>query len=242
MHRTTSYCPDLDSGARARHRRLRSATSRSRAPCSTRRCAPSGRPRRFPAADEDYFHDMDGALPLTKEQIQGRNMWIVWTGGNDRLWDVLSPREPRLARLPEDAVVAPDAAVLARHPLELPRPRQRAVLHEGRPAPIRTATGCGSTCATRACGPDPFANADKYQGRPDRRARQDGAGRLLLRRAHRRRRPAAVPESGLRRGRAQEVGLGAVLSRPELLRVAQPGASRTASACRARSATSGRTR
>jgi hypothetical protein len=44
----------------------------------------------FPAADEDYFHDMDGGVELTKEQIQGRNMWIVWTGGNDRLWDVLS--------------------------------------------------------------------------------------------------------------------------------------------------------
>ena len=44
----------------------------------------------FPAADEDYFHDMDGGLPLTKEQIQGRNMWLVWTGGDDRLWDVLS--------------------------------------------------------------------------------------------------------------------------------------------------------
>ena len=46
----------------------------------------------FPAADEDYFHDMDGGLTLTREQIQGRNMWIVWTGGNDRLWDVLSVR------------------------------------------------------------------------------------------------------------------------------------------------------
>jgi hypothetical protein len=29
----------------------------------------------FPAADEDYFHDMDGALPLTREEVQGRNMW-----------------------------------------------------------------------------------------------------------------------------------------------------------------------
>ncbi|MGE3510873.1 MAG: hypothetical protein AB7N65_18535, partial [Vicinamibacterales bacterium] len=44
----------------------------------------------FPAAADDYFHDMDGALPLTTEQIQGRNMWAVWTGGNDRLWDVLA--------------------------------------------------------------------------------------------------------------------------------------------------------
>jgi hypothetical protein len=44
----------------------------------------------FPAADEDYFHDMDGGIPLTKEEIKGRNTWIVWTGGNDHLWDQLS--------------------------------------------------------------------------------------------------------------------------------------------------------
>lgn len=43
----------------------------------------------FPAADEDYFHDMDGGLALTPEQIKGRNMWLVWTGGNDRFWDTL---------------------------------------------------------------------------------------------------------------------------------------------------------
>ena len=67
-------------------------------------------------------------------------MWIVWTGGNDRLWDVLSRREPRLARLPEDGLVAPDAALLARQPLELPRPGQRALLQEGhraRSEPLR---------------------------------------------------------------------------------------------------------
>src|SRR5918994_724184 len=50
--------------------------------------AKAGRPAAsFPAAAEDYFHDMDGALPLSREEIQGRNMWIVWTGGNDRFWD-----------------------------------------------------------------------------------------------------------------------------------------------------------
>ncbi len=41
----------------------------------------------FPAADEDFFHDMDGGLPLTPEQVKGRNTWIVWTAGNDRFWD-----------------------------------------------------------------------------------------------------------------------------------------------------------
>lgn len=41
----------------------------------------------FPAAAEDYFAAMDGGEKLTPDQVKGRNMWIVWTGGNDRLWD-----------------------------------------------------------------------------------------------------------------------------------------------------------
>ena len=51
-------------------------------------------PQSFAFADEDFFHDMDqtktGVLSLNKSQIQGRNMWLVWTGGDDRLWDVLN--------------------------------------------------------------------------------------------------------------------------------------------------------
>jgi GMC oxidoreductase len=44
----------------------------------------------FPAADEDYFGDMDGGVPLSPEEVKGRNTWIVWSGGNDRFWDELS--------------------------------------------------------------------------------------------------------------------------------------------------------
>jgi len=65
----------------------------------------------LPGADEDYFRDMDngatkdpGALArdlalylpgITPEQALkaaaiGRNNWIVWTAGNDRLWDALN--------------------------------------------------------------------------------------------------------------------------------------------------------
>ena len=44
----------------------------------------------FPAADEDYFHDMDGGVRLTPDEVKGRNTWIVWTGGNDRFWDKIS--------------------------------------------------------------------------------------------------------------------------------------------------------
>src|ERR1051326_1294407 len=46
----------------------------------------------FAPADEDYFRDMDvGTGPLTREEVIGRNMWLVWTGGNDRFWDRVIP-------------------------------------------------------------------------------------------------------------------------------------------------------
>ncbi|HEY7306474.1 MAG TPA: hypothetical protein VH601_20280 [Bryobacteraceae bacterium] len=44
----------------------------------------------FRAADEDYFHRMDSGIPLTSDQVKGRNTWIVWTGGNDRFWDTIA--------------------------------------------------------------------------------------------------------------------------------------------------------
>ena len=44
----------------------------------------------FPQASEDYFHDMDGAPRLTPNEIKGRNMWVVWSGGNDYFWNRMS--------------------------------------------------------------------------------------------------------------------------------------------------------
>jgi hypothetical protein len=44
----------------------------------------------FPAADDDYFREMDRGIPLTRDEVIGRNMWLVWTGGNDRFWDTIS--------------------------------------------------------------------------------------------------------------------------------------------------------
>lgn len=41
----------------------------------------------FPAADEDYFAGMDNGVELTPDEVRGRNMWLVWTGGNDLFWD-----------------------------------------------------------------------------------------------------------------------------------------------------------
>jgi hypothetical protein len=46
----------------------------------------------LPAAAEDYFHDMDGGVALSPDEVKGRNSWIVWTGGNDRFWDAISQK------------------------------------------------------------------------------------------------------------------------------------------------------
>src|SRR5678816_200047 len=54
-------------------------------------------PQDFLRPTDDYFHDMDynvvqGApiTTFTQPQVEGRNMWMVWTGGDDRLWDRLT--------------------------------------------------------------------------------------------------------------------------------------------------------
>jgi len=44
----------------------------------------------FTAAAEDYFREMDGGGALDRAEVQGRNTWIVWTGGNDRFWDTIT--------------------------------------------------------------------------------------------------------------------------------------------------------
>ncbi|MEP6678449.1 MAG: hypothetical protein ABJB78_04065 [Betaproteobacteria bacterium] len=44
----------------------------------------------FKHSADDYFHDMDGAVKLDPAEIAGRNMWIVWSGGNDRFWDTMT--------------------------------------------------------------------------------------------------------------------------------------------------------
>ena len=41
----------------------------------------------LPMPTEDYFRDMDGGLALEADEVKGRDMWLVWSGGNDRFWD-----------------------------------------------------------------------------------------------------------------------------------------------------------
>ncbi len=44
----------------------------------------------FPETAVDVFHDMDGGIPLTPDEIKGRNTWMLWTGGNQAFWDYLA--------------------------------------------------------------------------------------------------------------------------------------------------------
>jgi len=117
----------------------------------------------FPAADEDYFHDMDGALSFTPDEIKGRNMWLVWTGGNDKLWDTLAITS--LGSLDFLKTVSS-------HPL-LPasrdnRWRDLGLVNEPcftKPTgPDPNRYGLWLDVRDSACPPDPFANVQKYPG------------------------------------------------------------------------------
>jgi hypothetical protein len=44
----------------------------------------------FKHAEENYFHDMDRGAVLSEDEVKGRNMWLVWSGGNDRFWDKMT--------------------------------------------------------------------------------------------------------------------------------------------------------
>jgi len=44
----------------------------------------------FPHAADDYFHDMDAVPRSTTDEVIGRNVWLVWTGGNDRFWNTMA--------------------------------------------------------------------------------------------------------------------------------------------------------
>ncbi len=125
---------------------------------------------------DDYFRDMDfnvvdGRRPtFTQEQVEGRNMWIVWTGGNDRLWD----------RLTVDSLGTFDLLkTISSHPK---RPYDSPYAGYGRynrwaylglvnepcfkqasgPDPNRF--GLWLDVRDPACPPDPFADAARYPG------------------------------------------------------------------------------
>ena len=140
----------------------------------------------LPAAGEDYFAAMDrgmsqrpelvaAALPFVPPNqalelfVKGRNNWIVWSGGNDRLWDYLA----------NNSFGALDfLKTVSSHP-SLGYGRGKGV--DGRwrylglvnepcfepatgPDPARYGLWLDKRTVSAECPPDPFANAEKYPG------------------------------------------------------------------------------
>ena len=139
----------------------------------------------LPGADEDYFRDMDyGATKnpaqvaaalsayvpgITPQQavsaaVQGRNNWIVWSGGNDRLWDNLSV---------QSAGILDFLKIVSNHPSVKEYSRDNRWNYFGLvnepcfekgTGPRKDRYGLWLDTRRTDCPPDPFENEAKYPG------------------------------------------------------------------------------
>ena len=118
----------------------------------------------FPAADEDYFKDMDGGVALTINEVKGRNNWIVWTGGNDRFWDHLVGKSFGVVDLLKIVSSHPKVVHLSRDT----RWRNLGLVNEPcfeKPkGPSTDRFGLWLDTRLKDCPPDPFENEQKYPG------------------------------------------------------------------------------
>jgi mono/diheme cytochrome c family protein len=133
-------------------------------------------PEQLVRATDDYFHDMDdnvvaGRRPtFTQQEVEGRNMWMVWTGGNDRLWD----------RLTIDSIGTLDLLkTISSHPYPENSPygpgygrhnrwRYLGLVNEPcfseATGPDPNRFGLWLDVRDPNCPPDPFADATRYPG------------------------------------------------------------------------------
>ena len=117
----------------------------------------------FPAADEDYFHNMDGAIPLTADEIKGRNMWLVWTGGDDKMWDTLTATSVGTLDLLKTISSYPGmAASRANRWNYLGLVNEPCFRQAAQPNPDRY--GLWLDTRDSSCAVDPFENETKYPG------------------------------------------------------------------------------
>jgi hypothetical protein len=134
---------------------------------------------RFVQADEDYFRDMDGGVALTPAEVRGRNMWNVWSGGNDRFWDYMT--HPTYGAF--DLL-----KIVTSHPSqEYGRKNRWAELglvnepcFRAPVGPDPAHFGLWLDIRDPSCPPDPFANAEKYPGvKIGARGEDIGGGKVL---------------------------------------------------------------
>ena len=130
----------------------------------TRPPSPASRRSTFVHADGAYFKDMDNGIPLTPDEDQGRNMWLVWTGGNDRFWDGMG--KPTLGGFDLLKIVAPPPGKKMDRQTRwytlgvVNEPCFDGAPPDGDPSRF----GLRLDMRRADCPPDPFANAQKYPG------------------------------------------------------------------------------
>ena len=117
----------------------------------------------FVHAAEDYFHDMDGAVALSPQEVAGRNMWLVWTGGNDRLWNQMTDYTFGAFDL---------LKIVSSHPSQgYSRANRWSYLglvnepcFENATGPDKNRHGLWLDVHAPGCAPDPFEDEVKYPG------------------------------------------------------------------------------
>ena len=130
------------------------------------------------AADEDYFGAMDGGVSrkgqvpaaIHDSFVKGRNNWIAWTAGNDRLWDYLANHSFGALDFLKTLSSHPSLGYGRDHPTD-GRWKYLGLVNE--PCFEKAQTGdpdrYGLWLDKRIvrepdCPADPFANAQKYPG------------------------------------------------------------------------------
>ena len=123
----------------------------------------------FKAADEDYLHDMDrgpnGPIDLSSDPdlIKGRNTWVVWTAGNDRLWDKLTVASVGVLDFLKTLSSYPGLKAIRDNRWEyLGLVNEPCFVKATGPDPKRY--GLWLDQRLPDCPPDPFENEQKYPG------------------------------------------------------------------------------
>lgn len=115
-------------------------------------------------AADDYFRDMDSGIQLSPAERNGRIMWLLWTGGNDRFWNYMV--EPTYGSFDLLKVVAPDPRSLNARPH---RWRSLGIVNEpcfqsARRRDPNRFFGLWVDERKPGCAPDPFEDEKRYPG------------------------------------------------------------------------------
>jgi mono/diheme cytochrome c family protein len=129
------------------------------------------KPEQLVRPTPDYFRDMDDNVPhptLSDADVQGRNMWIVWTGGNDRMWDRLTVDSLGSFDLLKTISSHPPAGDYKTEYGRRNRWRYLGLVNEPcfkeATGPDPNRFGLWLDVRDPSCPPDPFADAARYPG------------------------------------------------------------------------------